>query len=154
MIPSVFSTDHQSESPRDVWRVIVMSPLNITDVRVRLYNQADDKLKAFATITLDDCFIVSDLKVIQGNNGLFVAMPSRKRKDGKFRDIAHPLNSETRSQIEERVLGLYRELKENGDQDRSDENDDDESHDDGEYGFVQDLHGEDHGEGDDHVVNA
>ena len=89
-----------------------MAQLEITDVRVRLYTRADDKLKAFASITLNDCFIVSDLKVIDGNNGLFVAMPSRKRKDGQFRDIAHPLNSETRQLIEDRVLDLYRqELK-------------------------------------------
>ncbi|MBN1515390.1 septation regulator SpoVG [Candidatus Sumerlaeota bacterium] len=83
--------------------------MEISDVRVRPYNKADDKLKAFATITFNDCFVVSDLKVIEGNNGLFVAMPSRKRKDGKFRDVAHPLNSETRQMIEDEVLALYRQ---------------------------------------------
>jgi stage V sporulation protein G len=90
-----------------------MSSLEITDVRVRLYNKSDDKLKAFATITLNGCFVVSDLKVIQGNKGLFVAMPSRKRKDGKFRDVAHPLNSDTRQMIEERILSLYESERQN-----------------------------------------
>ena len=92
-----------------------MSSLEITDVRVRPYSRADDKLKAFATITFNDCFVVSDLKVINGNNGLFVAMPSRKRKDGKFRDVAHPLNSETRQMIEDRVIALYNEEMKNFD---------------------------------------
>jgi len=86
-----------------------MAGLEITDCRVRPCNKEDEKLKAFATITLNNCFVVTDLKVIQGNKGLFVAMPSRRRKDGKFRDIAHPLNRETRAMIEKRVLDLYHE---------------------------------------------
>jgi len=68
--------------------------MEITEVRVFPVNE--DKLKAYATITFDRCFVVRDLKVIQGNNGLFVAMPSNKRKDGTFKDTAHPLNTETR----------------------------------------------------------
>jgi stage V sporulation protein G len=84
-----------------------MAGLEITDCRVRPCNKEDERLKAFATITFNSCFIVTDLKVIQGNKGLFVAMPSRRRKDGKFRDIAHPLNKEMRAQIEERVLSDY-----------------------------------------------
>ena len=89
-----------------------MVDLEITDCRVRPCSKEDEKLKAFATITLNHCFVVTDLKVILGNKGLFVAMPSRRRKDGKFRDIAHPLNRETRAMIETRVLELYhRELK-------------------------------------------
>lgn len=83
--------------------------LEITDCRVRPCTKEDEKLKAFATVTFNRCFVVTDLKVIQGNKGLFVAMPSRRRKDGKFRDIAHPLNSETRAMIESRVLELYQE---------------------------------------------
>jgi len=66
-------------------------------------------LKAFATITFSDCFVVSDLKVIKGKKGLFVAMPSRKRKDGTFKDVAHPLNNETRQLIEKKVLAAYEE---------------------------------------------
>jgi stage V sporulation protein G len=90
----------------------MMEGLEITDCRVRPCSKEDEKLKAFATITLNNCFVVTDLKVIQGNKGLFVAMPSRRRKDGKFRDIAHPLNRETRAVIEKRVLELYhREMK-------------------------------------------
>ncbi len=79
--------------------------MEITEVRISLRN--DEKLKAFATVTFDNCFIVRDLKVINGNNGLFIAMPSRKRRDGTFKDIAHPLNNETRKKIEKRVLEEY-----------------------------------------------
>jgi len=79
--------------------------LNITEVRV--YPVQEDRLKAYVTITFDDCFIVRDLKIIQGNNGLFVAMPSKKRKDGTYVDTAHPLNNETRRMIEGLVLEQY-----------------------------------------------
>jgi stage V sporulation protein G len=80
--------------------------MNITDVQIFIVNE--DKLKAYATITIDDCFVVRDLKVINGLTGLFVAMPAKKRKDGSFKDIAHPLNQETRHDLEERVLAAYR----------------------------------------------
>ncbi|HOX44969.1 MAG TPA: septation regulator SpoVG [Myxococcota bacterium] len=80
--------------------------MEITEVRVFPVNE--DKLKAYATITFDACFVVRDLKVIQGNSGLFVAMPSKKRKDGTFKDTAHPLNTETRELIEAKVLAEYR----------------------------------------------
>ena len=80
--------------------------MEITEVRVFPVNE--DKLKAYATITFDHCFVVRDLKVIQGNNGLFVAMPSKKRKDGTFKDTAHPLNTQTREMIESKVLAEYR----------------------------------------------
>jgi stage V sporulation protein G len=63
----------------------------------------DDKLKAFVSIILDDCFVISDIKIIHGPKGLFVSMPSKKRKDGTFRDIAHPLNSDTRRMMEEQI---------------------------------------------------
>ena len=84
--------------------------MNITEVRVFPVRKEDDKLKAFATITLDDCFVIRDLKVIHGGTGLFVAMPSRKKKDGTYADVAHPLNSGTRSQIEEAVIAEYRQV--------------------------------------------
>ena len=71
--------------------------MQITEVKVFPVNE--DRLKTYITITLDDCFVIRDLKVIHGNNGLFVAMPSKKRKDGQFKDIAHPLNQETREHI-------------------------------------------------------
>ena len=79
--------------------------MDITDVKV--FPVEEEKLKAYATITFDNCFIVRDLKVISGNKGFFIAMPSKKRKDGTFRDVAHPLNSETRKMIEEAVLRVY-----------------------------------------------
>jgi len=79
--------------------------MEITDVRV--FPVEEEKLKGYATITFDDCFVVRDLKIISGTNGLFVAMPSKKRKDGTYRDVAHPLNSEMRSEIESRVIGAY-----------------------------------------------
>lgn len=79
--------------------------MKITDVKV--FPVDEDKLKAYATITFENCFIVRDLKVISGNKGYFIAMPSKKRKDGTFRDVAHPLNSETRKMIEDAVLEVY-----------------------------------------------
>lgn len=87
--------------------------MRITEVKVFPVNE--DRLKAYASITIDDCFVVRDLKIIQGPSGLFVAMPSKKRKDGQFRDIAHPLNKETREEIEDRVFEAYEnELKSMG----------------------------------------
>lgn len=80
--------------------------MKITDVKVFPVNE--DKLKAYATITFDNSFIVRDLKVISGNKGFFIAMPSKKRKDGTFRDVAHPLNSEMRKMIEDSVLEVYK----------------------------------------------
>ena len=80
--------------------------MDVTEVRV--FPVEEDKLKAYVTITFDNCFVVRDLKVIDGNKGLFVAMPSKKRKDGTYRDMAHPLNNETRHMIEARVLEEYR----------------------------------------------
>lgn len=78
--------------------------MQITEVKV--YPVFDnDKLKGYATIIFDDCFVVRDLKVIQGTSGMFVAMPSKKTKDGTYRDTAHPLNNETREMIEQAVLG-------------------------------------------------
>ena len=86
--------------------------MDITEVRV--FPVEEDKLKAFVSIIIDDCFVVSDIKIISGNNGLFISMPSKKRKNGTFRDIAHPLNNETRKMIEEKVLARYREVIEHG----------------------------------------
>jgi stage V sporulation protein G len=82
--------------------------MEITQVRV--FPVTEDKLKAFVSIIIDDCFVVSDIKIIQGSNGLFISMPSKKRKNGSFRDIAHPLNNETRRRIEEEIIREYREV--------------------------------------------
>lgn len=84
--------------------------MEITEVKVFPVNE--ERLKAYVSITIDGAFVVRDLKIIQGPSGLFVAMPSKKRKDGQFRDIAHPLNQETRAMIEDAVFEAYeRELK-------------------------------------------
>jgi stage V sporulation protein G len=77
---------------------------------VRVFPVHEEKLKAFVSIILDDCFVVSDIKIINGSNGLFISMPSKKRKNGTFRDIAHPLNSETRRMLEEKILARYNEV--------------------------------------------
>ena len=87
--------------------------MEITEVRV--FPVEDDKLKAFVSIILDNCFVVSDIKIINGPKGLFISMPSKKRKDGTFRDIAHPLNSDTRRMMEEKVLARYQEEVSDGD---------------------------------------
>jgi stage V sporulation protein G len=79
--------------------------MQITEVRV--FPVDEEKLKAYASIVLDACFIVNDLKVIEGKRGLFISMPSRRRKRGGYRDVAHPLNNETRRMIEEGVLAEY-----------------------------------------------
>ncbi len=79
--------------------------MEITDVRV--YPVRDEKVRAFISIVFDRCFMVNDIKVIQGKDSLFVSMPSRKRKSGEFKDVAHPLNSETRKWVEERILAVY-----------------------------------------------
>lgn len=81
--------------------------MEITEVRITLRDE--EKLKAFASIVFDGCFVVRGLKVINGMKGLFVSMPSRRLQDGSFRDIAHPLNNETRRMIEEKVIGKYQE---------------------------------------------
>ena len=87
--------------------------MDITEVKVFPVNE--ERLKAYVTITLDNCFVVRDLKIINGNGGLFVALPSKKRKDGQFKDIAHPLNNETRELIENKIFETYEaELKKMG----------------------------------------
>ncbi|TCK87879.1 stage V sporulation protein G [Natranaerovirga hydrolytica] len=80
--------------------------MEITDVRVRKVNK-DGKMKAVVSVTFDNEFVVHDIKVIEGEKGLFIAMPSRKALDGEFRDIAHPINSETREKIQKNVLEKY-----------------------------------------------
>ncbi len=79
--------------------------MEITEVRITLRNE--EKLKAFASITFDDCFVVRGLKVINGSQGYFVSMPSRKRKDGSYQDVAHPINNEMRKKIEDKVLDAF-----------------------------------------------
>ena len=80
--------------------------MTITDVRVRKIAK-EGKMKAIVSVTLDDEFVVHDIKVIEGEKGLFIAMPSRKTADGEYRDIAHPINSETRQQMQDVILREY-----------------------------------------------
>ncbi|OGV98614.1 MAG: septation protein SpoVG [Nitrospinae bacterium RIFCSPLOWO2_02_FULL_39_110] len=86
--------------------------MEITEVRVTPVDE--QKLKAYVSITFDNCFVIRDIKVINGNNGLFVSMPSKKKKDGTFKDTAHPLNNETRKMIEDRILKEYNDVLEKG----------------------------------------
>ena len=83
--------------------------MNITDVRIRKISD-DGKMKAIVSITFDDEFVVHDIKIIDGQNGPFIAMPSRKMGEGDFRDIAHPLLSETRTKIKEAIFAEYEKV--------------------------------------------
>jgi stage V sporulation protein G len=84
--------------------------MQITEVKV--FPIQEEKLKAFVSIVFDQCFMVNDIKIIQGKDGLFISMPSRKKKSGEFKDVAHPLNNETRRMIEDRVLLEYDRVRE------------------------------------------
>jgi len=84
--------------------------MQITDVRVRKVDK-EGKMKAVVSITIDDEFVVHDIKVIEGDKGLFIAMPSRKSSDGEYRDIAHPINSDTRQKIQQLILEKYEEAE-------------------------------------------
>lgn len=88
--------------------------MKITDVRVRLVTKEEVKLKAVASITIDECFVVHDIKIIEGKDGLFISMPSRKTPDGEFKDIVHPINTETREMIKTAVLEAYEKAKVEG----------------------------------------
>jgi len=89
--------------------------MEITDVKV--FTVREEKLKAFVSIVIDDCFMVNDIKVIQGRESRFISMPSRRKKNGEFKDVAHPLDNDTRRQLEERILAEYdRVIEEGGDQ--------------------------------------
>ena len=81
--------------------------MEITEVRIHLRNE--DRLRAFATVTFDGVFVVHNMKVVNGNNGLIVCMPSRKIKDGSYKDIAHPINNDFRHRLEQVVLRTYNE---------------------------------------------
>ena len=87
--------------------------MNITDVRVRKVSK-EGKMKAIVSITIDEVFVVHDIKVIEGDKGLFIAMPSRKTADGEYRDIAHPINSDTRVRIQQIILDSYEMAVGNG----------------------------------------
>lgn len=81
----------------------------ITDVRIRMVKKEDSKLKAVASITIDDCFVIHDIKIIEGMEGPFVAMPNRKTSEGEYKDIAHPIQTDTREMLVARILNAYSE---------------------------------------------
>ena len=82
--------------------------MEITEIKV--YPAKEGRLRAYATMVFDNCFIVRDLKVIKSDKGMFVSMPSRRKKDGSFKDIVHPLNSETRKTIEQKIIEEYEKV--------------------------------------------
>ena len=85
--------------------------MNITDVRIKKLDKPLGKLLAIVSITVDDCFVIHDLKIIQGENRLFIAMPSRKNAEGEYKDIAHPLNIETRRELRRIILDAYEKVE-------------------------------------------
>ena len=87
--------------------------MKIDDIRIREVRNMDGKLKAVVSITIDDCFVVHDIKIFEWEEGYAIAMPSRKTTDGKYKDIAHPLNSETREMLQSIILSCYRRYLEN-----------------------------------------
>lgn len=99
--------------------------MTITEVKVYPAKESG-RLKAYATVVFDNCFIVRDLKIIEGHKGFFVSMPSRRRNDGTFRDIVHPLNSETRKLIEDGVIEEYKRVMSLEQDQRPEYNDNDE----------------------------
>ena len=85
--------------------------MKFTDVSVRLMQRDDSKLKAVASVTIDDCFVVHDIKVLEGTQGYFVTMPSRKTPDGQYKDFAHPINTPTREELNKLVLEAFEKAK-------------------------------------------
>ncbi len=85
--------------------------MTITSVKVRKIVKDDSRMKGIATVLIDDCFAIHDIRIIQGDNGLFIAMPSRKTPANEYRDIAHPTNQETRAMFEEAIINAYNELE-------------------------------------------
>lgn len=86
--------------------------MEITKVRIHKIDRESSKLKGYATVTIDDCFVISDIRIIEGDNRLFCAMPSRKVSEDKFEDIVHPINQETRDMFEKKILAEYNNMTE------------------------------------------
>jgi len=87
--------------------------MDITDIRIRQVG-TEGKLKAYVTVTFDDCFVVHNVKIIEGKNGAFIAMPSRKTKKGEYKDVAHPINSDFRGMLQQKILEEYDRQVEEG----------------------------------------
>ncbi|MBU1702377.1 MAG: SpoVG family protein [Candidatus Eisenbacteria bacterium] len=84
--------------------------MEITEIRITLRN--DDKLKAFVTMTLNNCFVIRGMKIIKGSKGIFVAMPNRRKPDGTYQDLVHPINRGTRQEMEDQIIAKYLEMLE------------------------------------------
>ena len=85
--------------------------MKISDIRVRIVKNETSKIKAVVSFTIDDCFVIHEVKIIEGNEGYFIAMPNRKTPDGQFKDIVHPANTETRNEISNIILKAFEEAK-------------------------------------------
>lgn len=84
--------------------------MNITDIRIKLIDKEDTRMKAIVSLTIDNSFVIHDIKVINGEKGLFIAMPSKKDNDGEYKDIAHPINTATRNLIHNTIIDRYEEV--------------------------------------------
>lgn len=85
--------------------------MKITDVKVRKVEKEDSRMKGIASIVIDDCFAVHDIRIIDGANGLFIAMPSRAKSTGGYKDVAHPINQETRDLFQQQIIAAYNEAE-------------------------------------------
>ena len=83
--------------------------MEITDIRIRKVD-TEGKLKAYVTVTFDDCFVVHNVKIIEGDNGAFIAMPSRKTKNGEYKDVAHPINTDFRNMLQDRIIESFESM--------------------------------------------
>ncbi len=97
--------------------------MKVSDVRIREVRHSDGRLRAVASITIDDCFVVHDIKIFERDGECFIGMPSRKTADGEYKDIAHPLNTETREMLQNLILERYREMLAEGKSQTKDEED-------------------------------
>ena len=85
--------------------------MKITSINVRKEEKENSRMRGKASVTLDDCFVIHDIRIIEGNEGLFIAMPSRQKSNGEYRDVAHPINQETRNMFQEEILKAYNETE-------------------------------------------
>ncbi len=86
--------------------------MQITSVNVKKYDKEESKMKGIASVLIDDCFVIRDIRIIEGTDGLFIAMPSRRRNDGEYQDVAHPINAETRKMFEDAIFEEYNKVEE------------------------------------------
>ncbi|MBO5096210.1 MAG: septation regulator SpoVG [Bacilli bacterium] len=85
--------------------------MKITSINVRKEEKENSRMRGKASVTLDDCFVIHDIRIIEGNEGLFIAMPSRQKANGEYRDVAHPINQETRQMFQDEILKAYEEAE-------------------------------------------